>query len=345
MRFIVVWIFSFAPLTLVGYGIRDAESLQSVLVQIQRELFPAYRERMLQHEAGHFLIGHLLGFPVQGYQANAVKNAVSFYGFADPNTGREAANLLGFDKPRAPDDDMMPVIFADRPYYSEEGRGGIVMEQQSVFREDNNYTSFMKLDDDNDPSLSWPFRSFDETTLDKITAISVAGVCAEILAFGNAEGGLADLNQLRQIFATSDVPEKEAENRIRFSLGYTISQLRRNLGALDALVDVMRRNGSISECINAMEECKNVSGEDGILDDYERRRRESIREQGTSWIERVFLGGDKNIDTMENRYVEGKGGGSRKEEIRLTGDDPLYLAVAVAAGFFLWASAGGLTLH
>ena len=51
LRFIVVWAFSFAPLFFVGYGIRDASKLQALLVSVQRALFPAYRKRMLQHEA------------------------------------------------------------------------------------------------------------------------------------------------------------------------------------------------------------------------------------------------------------------------------------------------------
>jgi len=52
IRFVVVWIFSFAPLFFVGYGIADVEKFQALLVTIQRDLFPLYRKRMIQHEAG-----------------------------------------------------------------------------------------------------------------------------------------------------------------------------------------------------------------------------------------------------------------------------------------------------
>lgn len=65
LRFVVVWILSFAPLALVGFGIATPENLQAVLVSIQRELFPTYRKRMVQHEAGHFLLSHLLGYPIK----------------------------------------------------------------------------------------------------------------------------------------------------------------------------------------------------------------------------------------------------------------------------------------
>jgi hypothetical protein len=349
----VVWIFCFAPLAFVGYGIKDGEKLQTILVQVQRNFFPAYRKRMLQHEAGHFLIGHLLGVPIQGYTANAVKNAVSFYPLSDSDKGRDYANQLGFDKPTKrlqKEEDLWPIpSMPDVPFFSKEGRGGDLAEQRSVFRNAKNYTQnpFLKLRSQNEPTNTWPYRGFDEGTVDQLTVISVAGVCAEILAFGNAEGGVADLGQLREIFysAEEEIPEREVENRIRFALGFSMSILRQHLGALDALAAVMARDGSVAECVLAIETCDNVNGQDGIMGDYELRRREAFRSEGLGLVERVFLGSGKNIDAVEDRLVEGKGGGSRKETFRLTGDDPFYLALAVAATFCVWASAGGLSLH
>lgn len=353
VRFLVVWIFVFAPLAFVGYGIKDAEKLQTILVQVQRNSFPAYRKRMLQHEAGHFLMGHLLGLPIQGYTANAVKNAVSFYPLSDSDKGRERANQLGFDKPatRAQNDfDLWPLpSMPDVPYFSKEGRGGDLVETRSVFRNAKNYTDnpFLKLASENEPTNAWPFRGFADGTIDQLTLISLAGVCAEILAFGNAEGGLADLGQLRQIFnsAEEDMTERDMNNRIRYALGFTMSILRRHLGVLDALAHVMERDGSVAECIVAIETCDNVSGQDGMPGDYELRRREAFRKEGFSVVERVFLGNERSIDAVEDRLIEGKGGGSLKKTFRLTGDDPFYIALAVAGAFLAWASAGGLSLH
>jgi hypothetical protein len=173
----------------------------------------------------------------------------------------------------------------------------------------------------------------------------VAGVCAEILAFGNAEGGAADLSQLRQIFNSAEekITDREIENRIRFALGYTLTQLRRHLGTLDALAAAMANEASVAECVAAIEACKTESGHDGSIGDYELRRRQSFQAEG--WFERRIIGGDRSIDTEEDRLVEGRGGGYRKETLRLTGDDPLYAAFAVALAFFAWAVAGGLSLH
>jgi hypothetical protein len=346
IRFLVVWILTFAPLALVGYGLKDADGLQTLLVQVQRQLLPRYRKRMVQHEAGHFLMAHLLGYPIAGYEANAVKNAVSFYPLADVDRGQSVANLLGFDPPKMRLTDRIAVALniEDKPFFSQEGSGGTMVQEQSVFRDvgKRNYTAFAKLlPSTNDPSKAWPYRGFDEATLDKLSVVSVAGVCAEIIAFGNAEGGLADFGQLRQLLAAADreMTEREMETRIRFALGYTMSQLRRHLGALDALAQAMERDASVADCVIAMEECTDTGGPIG----YERQRRLNFRNEGT--IENFLLGGRVDSDVWEDRYVEGKGGGSKKQVIRLTGDDPFYLAIAIAVGFFLWATAGGLSLH
>lgn len=353
VRFAVVWLFSFSPLFFVGYGLATPDKLQTLLVSIQRAIFPVYQKRMLQHEAGHFLMGHLLGMPVKGYATNAVKNAVEFYPLNDPNIGRDRVQMLGFttssrSNNAANNNNAVPPVSSDSSYYSKEGRGSQVMEEQSVFRNAKNYTEnpFLKLPSANEPTNSWPFRGFDEVTLDKLAVVSVAGVCAEILAFGNAEGGYADLSQLRQLFnsAQSDLDEREMEKRIRYALGFTMSQLRLHLGALDALADAMERGASVAECVVIIESCPNVSGNDGVLGDYDLRRREKFRSEGLGMLEKMLLGG-KNADTAETRVVEGVGGGDKKEGFAMTGDDPLYAATAAAFVFFAWASNGGLSLH
>lgn len=350
LRFVVVWFFSFAPLFFVGYGLATPEKLQTLLVSIQREIFPVYRKRMIQHEAGHFLMGHLLGLPVKGYATNAVKNAVEFYPLNDPNVGQNRVKQLGFTVSRNNDavvNDVRPVQ-SDAPFFSKEGRGSQVVEEQSVFRNAKNYTEnpFLKLPSVNEPTNSWPFRGFDDVTVDKLAAVSLAGVCAEILAFGNAEGGYADLSQLRQLFnsAQSDLDEGDMERRIRYSLGFAMTQLRLHLGVLDVLADAMERGASVAECVVIIESCPNVSGNDGVLGDYDLRRRQSFRSEGIGMVEKIFLGG-KNADTEETRFVEGVGGGDKKQTFAITGDDPLYFAIGVAFIFFAWASNGGLALH
>ena len=350
LRFVVVWVLSFAPLAFVGYGIAASDELQAALVSIQRNLFPAYRRRMLQHEAGHALMAHLVGYPIAGYRANAVKNAVEVYPLQDVSQGADMARMLGFDTNRR---ETVTVgdngASRDVPFFSDEGRGALFLEEQSVFRKDKNYTDnpFLKLPSADEPSGAWPYRGFDEATLDKLTVVALGGVCSEILAFGNAEGGIADISLLKQIYASAEggMTEREVDNRIRYCLAFTMTQLRRHLGVLDAVASTMEKDGSVADCILSMETCENKSGEDGIMGDYELRRRQQFRNEGTGWIEHVLLGDTRNIDEEAGGMVEGKGGGYQQQSFRLTGDDPLYAALAVALGFLAWASSGGLTLH
>jgi hypothetical protein len=349
LRFLLVWLLSFAPLIYAGYGMADVDKLQTLLVTVQQTNFPVYRKRMIQHEAGHFLMGHLLGWPIRGYSANAVKNAVEFHPLSDPDVGKERASQLGFDRRGSFVEDVPLIpILEDRPFLTKAGRQDSVLGRQSDSQDkrDYNKNAILQLPFQQEPSNAWPYRGFDEMTLDQLTVISMGGVCAEILAYGNAEGGVADFSQLRQIFnsAEAEMSERDIDNRIRFGISYTLSQLRMNLGALDALANAMERDGSVDECVFAIESCENPSGYDGIEGDYELRRREKFRAEGNSLIRKLLLS-DKNIDADENGYVEGRGGGYKKQEVRLTGDDPLYAALAVALAFAAWANSGGLTLH
>jgi hypothetical protein len=354
-RFVVVWILSFTPLAMVGYGVATPENLQALLVSIQRQLFPTYRKRMIQHEAGHFLMAHLLGFPVQGYSTNAVKNAVEFYPLNDPNVGLDRAKQLGFDtrqqSPRMEEPFAQSLSNPDAPFFSKQGKGAKIMETQSVFRNVKNYSEnpFLKLPSQMEPTQSWPYRGFDHGTVDLLAVVSAAGVCAEILAFGNAEGGVADFSQLRQIFESADpeLSERDMENRIRFSLGFAMTGLRLHLGALDALAVVMERGGPVSECVAAIEQCTMVSGNDGAVGDkdYDVLRRQQFRSLDVTLWEKLLLG-EKNADTEETRFVEGRGGGYIKDKrlIQIKGDDPIYISLGMAFIFLAWAVSGGLTL-
>lgn len=345
LRFLIVWALCFSPFVYIGYGIALPEELQSFLQQLQSNLFPAYRQRMIQHEAGHLLMGHLLGLPVAGYQTNAMQNAVTLHPLADPDLASDRASQLGFDaapsSKASAEKDSDSLSAFDAPFYSKEGRGAWLMEERSVFREKKNYTDVWKLSTQNDPKQAWPFRGFDEKTLDQLTVIAVAGVCAEILALGNAQGGIADYALLRSIFASAEIDEREADHRIRFALGFTLSQLRKHIHALDAVAAVMERDGTTSECVLAIETC--TTGENSS--DYEIQRRADLQGKA-NLLEKLLIGGDDNsIDTSQTDMVEGKGGGYRKETFRLTGDDPLYAALVVAGGFLLWALSGGISLH
>ncbi|MBD2207655.1 ATP-dependent Zn protease [Calothrix sp. FACHB-1219] len=64
-----------ATFTILGIATFDSFSLQgrggSLLLDWIAGFSPSHRDRIIHHEAGHFLVAHLLGIPVTGYTLNA----------------------------------------------------------------------------------------------------------------------------------------------------------------------------------------------------------------------------------------------------------------------------------
>eukprot|EP00594_Rhizosolenia_setigera_P012103 CAMPEP_0178980334 /NCGR_PEP_ID=MMETSP0789-20121207/26431_1 /TAXON_ID=3005 /ORGANISM="Rhizosolenia setigera, Strain CCMP 1694" /LENGTH=209 /DNA_ID=CAMNT_0020670721 /DNA_START=38 /DNA_END=666 /DNA_ORIENTATION=+ len=207
-----------------------------------------------------------------------------------------------------------------------------------------------KIPSQNNPKNTWPYRGFDTETIDMLSVISLAGVCSEILAFGNAEGGYAGYQSAASSSSSekADEKEKEVENQIKFAIGYAYTQLRRHLGALDALAEVMERDGSVQECIQAIE---NSASENNIVLTEEQRRIQIYNECNVFEKALLYRNGGGFFMDEDDEYmtVEGKGGGelTRKKKglLNISGDDPFYLAGALAIAFFVWASSGGLSLH
>ena len=362
IRFLVVWFFSFLPLFFVGAGLAIPNELQGVLVYIQRLVFDSYKKRMIHHEAGHFLLGYLLGVPIKKYETkNAMKVAVEFFSMKDDTLGSQRANMLGFDKPRNyennDDDNSNDYIIEqqeEQPYFSEKGKGKedyersvlLSPEKKDKLQKRKEFLSTPSISKNN-PKDAWPYRGLDSDTMDKLSIISVGGICAELLSYGNAEGGYKDLQQLRQFFINynddTKMDDKEMENRIKYGISYGIVQLRRHLGALDELISVMERGGTVQECIVAIENCDSIKG---IISEEERRKDLTT---DVTLVEEVLLygGKKKNADMMFDNRKEGIGGGDVKNNglLNLSGDDPFYAAIAVAIIFLLWASNGGLSLH
>jgi len=228
VRFILVWALIFAPLVYIGAALM-LPSQENVGLSFPRSFVPFSfytTKRMVQHEAGHFLVAYLLGKPIKAYTVtNAITNAVEFYPLADEDVGKEKARLLGFDKTRSSSsiNDSTTTsnsnVLIDKPYFSQDGQGGDLLRQRSVFRNEIPRKQ-------NPPLETWPYRGLDRKTVDELVVISLAGVCAEILGFGNAEGGSADMDQLKQIlFANAAEPlsERQMETKVRFAI--TLGQL------------------------------------------------------------------------------------------------------------------------
>ncbi|KIY94923.1 hypothetical protein MNEG_13038 [Monoraphidium neglectum] len=64
-------------LVVMGIGSTAPGLLQVVIDQFS-QLFPDYKQRVLSHEAAHFLVGYLLGVPVTGYSVAMTREHVEF---------------------------------------------------------------------------------------------------------------------------------------------------------------------------------------------------------------------------------------------------------------------------
>ena len=80
-RFSVVQGLCFSPFLALSFGIAAPETFQRQLTTAYAELSPAYRARLARHEAGHVLVGHLLGLPLAEVSANPAAAAAQFYDY------------------------------------------------------------------------------------------------------------------------------------------------------------------------------------------------------------------------------------------------------------------------
>ena len=76
VRFSVVWALASVPYAFLTLGIQLPGLVQTLITRSYVVLFPSYRMRLLRHEAGHMLVGHLLGLPCAAVAANSAAAAV-----------------------------------------------------------------------------------------------------------------------------------------------------------------------------------------------------------------------------------------------------------------------------
>jgi IS1 family transposase len=154
-----------------------------------------HRDRVIHHEAGHFLAAYLLNIPVTGYTLSAWE-----------------------------------AFRQGQP-----GRGGVSFDTQALEQE---------LEQGN---VSAQF-------LDRYCKVWMAGIAAETLVYGNAEGGGDDRQKFRLLWAHLRRPEVEGEQKANWSAFQVKSLLQDHWSAYEALVDAMRNRASVEDCSRAIEQ-------------------------------------------------------------------------------------------
>lgn len=155
-----------------------------------------YRDRVAQHEAGHFLIAYLLGILPKGY------------------------TLSSLDALKK--------------------EGALTVQAGTAF------VDFQFLEEVKSGKLS-------SGTLSNFSCIALAGVAAEYLLFGLAEGGLADIKQLDNLLKSLGFTQMKADSQIRWAVLNTVTLLRRHEQARSKLAEAMTFSKSVGDCIDTIE--------------------------------------------------------------------------------------------
>lgn len=156
---------------------------------------PEKRDRILHHEAGHFLIAHLLGIPVSGYALNAWE------------AFRQGQSAQG------------GVRFADQELASQLQQGTLSSQ-----------------------------------LLDRYCTVWMAGIAAEILVYGNAQGGAEDRTKIRAILTQLRRPPSEYNLKENWASLQAKNLLQIHQPAYEALVAAMAKRTPIDECYRIIEQ-------------------------------------------------------------------------------------------
>ena len=150
---------------------------------------PAYRERVIRHEAGHFLVAHLLDIAVLNYTLSAWE-----------------AWRQGLA-----------------------GQAGVVVDAQAMEAE-------------------LVEGRLSDQRLERYGTVWMAGMAAEILTYGSAEGGDDDRQKLQMFWLQLNRPGAEYETKQRWLTLQARTLIEKNWEAYEALVTAMDNRVSIEDC-------------------------------------------------------------------------------------------------
>eukprot|EP00186_Timspurckia_oligopyrenoides_P002148 CAMPEP_0182444336 /NCGR_PEP_ID=MMETSP1172-20130603/2819_1 /TAXON_ID=708627 /ORGANISM="Timspurckia oligopyrenoides, Strain CCMP3278" /LENGTH=233 /DNA_ID=CAMNT_0024639871 /DNA_START=370 /DNA_END=1071 /DNA_ORIENTATION=- len=91
--------------------------------------------------------------------------------------------------------------------------------------------------------------------VNKVSVVSLAGAVGEAMKYGNAEGALADLEQLQKLLIRANPPlrSKEIELQTRWSALQAYTILKKHEPILDALTEAMENGADVAKCVDVIE--------------------------------------------------------------------------------------------
>ena len=184
-------VLSLATLDTLGFQGKGVTLLLDWLAGTRSE----HRDRILKHEAGHFLTAYLLGIPITGYTLTAWE---------------------AFKQ-------------------GQPGLGGVTFDTQQL--------------SPNPLALSEM-----RLTLDRFCTVWMAGIAAETLAYGDAEGGLEDRQKLRSLLTTFGYSESDCPLKERWAILQAQTLIQNNQASYEALIEAMKQRASVAECYQIVQQ-------------------------------------------------------------------------------------------
>lgn len=154
-----------------------------------------HRDRILRHEAGHFLVAYFLGIPITGYTLTAWE-----------------------------------ALKQGQP-----GLGGVTFDTQGLAPDGFNVGEL-------------------RLTLERFCTVWMAGIAAETLVYGNAEGGTEDRQKLREALTSFGSPASESLLKERWAIRQAQTIIEKHQAAFEALVAAMEQRASVAECCQTIQE-------------------------------------------------------------------------------------------
>lgn len=192
-------LYTFIPLSFLLFGIDQLRFQGAYFESFYQSIFPEYREKIIDHEAGHFLVAYLLGLPIRGCVTNAWDGLEKY-----PGLGVQAGTI----------------------YYDTKLQEEIANQKVS------------------------------RISLDRLSIVTMAGIAAEALKYGKAEGGVMDEQQLIGFFTSLQQPWNllRIQEQARWAALQAILILKEHKESYAALVDALTEKKSVGDCILAIED-------------------------------------------------------------------------------------------
>lgn len=159
----------------------------------------AHRDRVIRHEAGHFLVAYFLGIPITGYTLTAWE---------------------AFKQ-------------------GQPGNGGVEVDTQ-IISPDALPMGEMRLN------------------LERFCTVWMAGIAAETIVYGSAEGGTEDRQKVREAVVSLGRPQSEFELKERSCNRQAQTMIKEHWESYQALVAAMEKRATVEECCQVIQQhCQN----------------------------------------------------------------------------------------